>query len=99
MLWKRSSKCWRRPRISRPTSPDLDKQKLQSAVVRKAIGQAYIQQKRSRSGHPAIATCGQLQPGDAETLQLLITCYDKIGDAEGTIRQLLQAVDCLAPRY
>jgi Flp pilus assembly protein TadD/predicted Zn-dependent protease len=72
---------------------ELDKQSLQSAVVRKAIGQAYVRKGDHARAIPQLALAADLQPNDEEILKALIVCYDKIGDKEGTIRQLLNAVE------
>ncbi len=72
---------------------ELDKQSLQSAVVRKAIGQAYVSKGDPARAIPQLALAAELQPDDAETLKTLTECYDKIGDKEGTIRQLLNAAE------
>jgi tetratricopeptide (TPR) repeat protein len=72
---------------------ELDKEKLQSAVVRKAIGQAYIQKGDHARAIPQFQLAAELQPNDAETYQALVACYDKINDKEAAVRQLLQAVE------
>jgi Flp pilus assembly protein TadD len=72
---------------------ELDKEPLQSAVVRKAIGRAYVKKNEHARAIPQLQLAAELQPNDAETYQALIACYDKIGDKEGAIRQLLQAVE------
>ncbi len=72
---------------------ELDKEKLQSAVVRKAIGQAYVRQFKHVKAIPQFQLAAELQPNDAETYQALIACYDKAGDKDGAVRQLLQAVE------
>ena len=57
---------------------ELDKEKLQSAVVRKAIGQAYVQQGRPRQGRPAVATRRpNCNPTTRRRTQVLIGLYDK----------------------
>ena len=35
----------------------------------------------------------ELQPNDTETHQALLACYDRMGDREGGVRQLLQSVE------
>ena len=72
---------------------ELDKEKLQSAVIRKALGQAYVQKQQHALAIPQYQQAAELQPNDAETYTALIACYDKIGDKEGAVRQLLQAVE------
>jgi Flp pilus assembly protein TadD len=80
-------------------SPDLDafvahfdKQKQDSAIVRKALGQAYHDKKQYAKAIKQLELAAALQPNDAEIWQLLVASLDATGDKEGAIRQLLQAV-------
>ncbi len=80
-------------------SPDLDafvkhfdQQKQDSAIVRKALGQAYRDKKEHAKAIRQLELAAQLQPNDAEVQKLLIASYDEAGDKEGALRQLLQAV-------
>jgi Flp pilus assembly protein TadD len=80
-------------------SPDLDafvahfdKQKQDSAVIRKAIGQAYLAKEERAKAIVQLRIAAELQPNDAEIHQLLIAAYDQTKDKEGAIRQLLHAV-------
>ncbi|QVL34171.1 hypothetical protein KIH39_09760 [Telmatocola sphagniphila] len=72
---------------------ELDKEKLQSPIVRKAIGLAYILKNDFTRAIVQLQQAAELQPQDAEIYQSLLTCYDKINDKEGAIQQLLQAVE------
>jgi tetratricopeptide (TPR) repeat protein len=72
---------------------ELDKEKLQSAIVRKAIGQAYIKKGDHARAIPQFLLAAELQPNDTEIFNALVDCYDQIGDKEGAVRQLLQAVE------
>jgi tetratricopeptide (TPR) repeat protein len=72
---------------------DLDKEKLQNAIVCKAIGQAYVRKREHARAIPQFRLAAEMQPNDAETYRSLIACYDKIGDKEGAVRQLLQALE------
>ena len=74
-------------------SAHLDREKLQSAVVRKTIGQAYVRKNDHAQAIPQLRLAAELQPNDAETYQALIACYDKLGDKAGAVLQLLQAVE------
>jgi tetratricopeptide (TPR) repeat protein len=80
-------------------SPDLDafvvhfdQQKQDSAIIRKAIGQAYHEMKEYGKAIKQLEQAAALQPNDAETYQLMIASHDKLDDKQGAIRQLLQAV-------
>ena len=72
---------------------ELNQEKLQSAVVRKAIGEAYVQRGNHAAAIPQYQLAFELQPNDKEISQALIACYDKVGDREGAVRQLFQAVE------
>lgn len=81
-------------------APDLaafaaerDKEKLQSAVVRKAIGKAFIQKGDHARAIPQLRLASELQPDDAETYEALLVCFDKIGLKEEAAEQLLRAVE------
>ena len=71
----------------------LDKESLQSAIVRKAIGQAYVRKNDCARAIPQFRLAAELQPNDAEIYEALIACYDKLHDREGAVRQLLEAVE------
>jgi tetratricopeptide (TPR) repeat protein len=71
----------------------LDTEKMQSAIVRKAIGQALMKKNEHARAIPQLKLAAELQPNDAEIYQALIACFDKIGDKEGAVRQLLEAVE------
>jgi tetratricopeptide (TPR) repeat protein len=80
-------------------APDLDafvgqfdQKKEDSAVIRKAIGQAYHQKRDYAKAIAQLHKAAELQPNDTEIYALLVTCYDKIDDNEGAIQTLLQAV-------
>lgn len=72
---------------------DLDKEKLQSAIVRKAIGQAYVRREAHAKAVAQLHAASELQPDDVEIYTLLLTCHDKLGDREAAVRELLRAVE------
>jgi tetratricopeptide (TPR) repeat protein len=79
-------------------SPDLDgfvahfdKQKQDSAIVRKALGQAFQDKKQYARAIAQLELAAALQLNDAETYQLLVACHDAMGDKEGAARQLLRS--------
>lgn len=72
---------------------ELDKEKLQSAIVRKAIGQAYIQKNEHARAIPQLQLASELQPDDAEIYAALLVCFDKIGDKDAAVRELLRAAE------
>lgn len=71
----------------------LDKEPLQSAVVRKAVGKAYIQKGDHARAIPQLHLASELQPDDAEIYEALLVCFDKVGDKQGAVEQLLRAVE------
>lgn len=80
-------------------SPDLDafvahfdKEKQDSAIIRKALGQAYGQKKEWAKAIQQLEKAAQLQPNDAEVHRLLVSFHDETGDKQGAIGRLLQAV-------
>jgi predicted Zn-dependent protease len=79
-------------------SPDLDgfvahfdKQKQDSAVVRKALGQAYQARGKLAKAIRQLELAVELQPHDAAIYPLLISYLDQLGDKEAAVRQLLRA--------
>ena len=72
---------------------ELDKEKLQSAIVRKAIGQAYVRKNDHARAIPHLQLASELQPDDAEIYAALLVCFDKIGDKDAAVRELLRAVE------
>ncbi len=71
----------------------LDKEKQDSAVVRKAIGKAYIQKNDHARAIPQLQLASELQPDDAEIYEALLVCLDKIGLKDEAVAQLLRAVE------
>jgi predicted Zn-dependent protease len=70
---------------------NLDKQKQDSAIVRKALGQAYRDKGEHAKAIKQLKAAAALQPNDAEISQLLVASYDKLGDKAGALEQQLQA--------
>jgi tetratricopeptide (TPR) repeat protein len=69
----------------------FDKQKQDSAIIRKAIGQAYIDKKEHARAIRQLELAAQLQPNDVEIYKLLVAAEDAAGDKAGAARQLLHA--------
>jgi predicted Zn-dependent protease len=65
---------------------------LDSAVVRKSMGQVYMEKNAYAKAVNQLLLAVNLQPNDAEIHRLLIDCHDKLKDKEGTILALLEAV-------
>ena len=70
---------------------------LDNAIVRKAIGQVYLDKKQYAKAIPQLELACELQPNDAQTHQALVTCYDRENDRPRAIRQVLRQVR-LTPR-
>jgi len=75
---------------------ELDKQTaetgLQNPIVRKAIGQVYLEKERYGRAIAQLQLACEVQPGDTETHRALIGCYDKQQDKQGAIRQVLASL-------
>jgi tetratricopeptide (TPR) repeat protein len=79
----------------------LDKQVaesgLENPIVRKALGEVMLGRKDFPKAIANLRRAVESQPDDTETHKLLVAAYDGIGDADGALRQLLEAVG-LSPR-
>lgn len=71
----------------------LDREPLQSAIVRKAIGRAFLEKNAPAAAVAQLQLAAELQPDDAEINDDLLKCYDKLGDKDAAIRQLIKAVE------
>ncbi len=73
---------------------DLDRQAadtgLHNPVVRKAIGQVYLERRDFARAIAQLQLAADLQPEDMETQRSLIDAYDQQGDAEGAAAQTLR---------
>ncbi|MHB1035082.1 MAG: VIT domain-containing protein [Pirellulales bacterium] len=76
---------------------ELDRQTadtgLGNPIVRKAIGQVYVERNEFGKAAVQLNLALELAPNDAETQQALIDCYDKQQDKEGAIRQTLKFLE------
>jgi len=61
-------------------------------IVRKAVGQVYLEKGEPDKAIAQLQLACGLQPNDAETHQALIACYDRKGDKPGAVRQILQSL-------
>jgi hypothetical protein len=84
-------------------SPDLDayvaqldkkcaETGLHSPIVRKALGQIYLERRKFDAALVQLKLAVELQPNDTETHQAILACCDQQGDKEGGVRQLLESV-------
>jgi predicted Zn-dependent protease len=71
----------------------LDKQSAETReenpILRKAIGQVYLERSAYRKAVEQLRIAAEVQPNDAETYKALIDCYDRQNDQQGAIEQLL----------
>jgi tetratricopeptide (TPR) repeat protein len=71
----------------------LDKQTAESRqenpILRKSIGQVYQERNEFRKAIAQLRIAIEVQPDDAETHQALLACYDREGDQQGAVEQLL----------
>ena len=70
----------------------LDKQPQDSAIVRKALGQAYQDTNEHAKAIKQLQLAVQLQPNDAETQKLLVEAFDKHGDKEAAVKALQEHI-------
>lgn len=72
----------------------LDRQAAETGqdrpVVRKAMGQVYLDRQEFARAMRQLQLAVELQPGDAETHQLLVAAHDKQGDPAGAAQQLVR---------
>jgi Tfp pilus assembly protein PilF len=61
-------------------------------IVRKALGQVYLDRKEYDKAMVQLRIACNLQPNDTEIHQALVACCDARGDKEEAMRQLLQSV-------
>jgi predicted Zn-dependent protease len=73
----------------------LDRQNQDSAIVRKAMAQAYHEKRNLARAIQQLQLAAQLQPNDAEIHRMLIAWYDEAKDKEGAARQTLHAAQLL----
>jgi predicted Zn-dependent protease len=80
-------------------SPNLDafvshwsKQKQDSAIVRKALGQVYRSRGELAKAIRQLQLATELQANDADLYPLLVSYHDQMGDREGALNDLLKAV-------
>ncbi len=66
---------------------------LDSAVIRKALGQVYLEKGAPAKAIPQLQQAITLQPNDLETHRLLIDCFDKQGEKQKAILALLDAAE------
>ena len=70
----------------------LDAQKQDSAILRKAAGQAYHEKKEYAKAIKQLERAATQQPNDGETYRLLVAAHDELGDKDAAIKQLHRAV-------
>jgi predicted Zn-dependent protease len=68
---------------------------LDSAIVRKALGQVYMDKADFPKAVTQLSQAIALQTNDAETHRMLIDCFNKMNNKDGAILALLDAVQVL----
>ena len=66
------------------------KTREEKPIVRKAMGQIYLEKQQYARAAVQLSIALELQPNDAETHKALVECYDRQGDKQGVIEQLLR---------
>lgn len=74
---------------------DADSEKLGSdnPMVRKAIGQVYLDKMQTQAALAQLQKAAELTPNDTEIHQAMLSAFDKIGDKRGAVGQLLKSVE------
>jgi Flp pilus assembly protein TadD len=65
---------------------------LHNPIVRKALGKVFLAKHDFARAAGQLRLACQLQPNDTETHQKLVECYDRLGDGDGAIRQLMESI-------
>jgi predicted Zn-dependent protease len=65
---------------------------LHNPIVRKAVGQVYLEKRQFDRAIAQLTLAIELQPNDMETQRAIISAYDQQGDKSGAIAAILQAV-------
>jgi predicted Zn-dependent protease len=66
---------------------------LDSALIRKVLGQVYLEKGAPQKALPQLQTSISLQPADLETHRLLTDCLDKLGEKQKAILAMLRAAE------
>ena len=66
---------------------------LQNPIVRKALGQVYLEKREFAKAIDQLKQAAEVQPNDAETQQALVAAYDGAGDGRGAALQLLSWIE------
>jgi tetratricopeptide (TPR) repeat protein len=65
---------------------------LDKPIIRKALGLVFLDQRQFDAAITQLNLALEAQPNDSETHQALIAAYEKQGDRQGVINQMLAAV-------
>lgn len=85
-------------------APDLDKYVAHldreaaetgqdSPLIRRQVGKVYLDKNEYEKAARQLEVALQLQPYDVETQQALITAYDKLGEQDKAVQQVLAQID------
>jgi tetratricopeptide (TPR) repeat protein len=72
---------------------DAAKNHQDNPVVRKALGQVYLEKGQFDKAIVQLNLAAGLQPNDTEIYKALIDCYDKQQDRHGAIREILRSLE------
>jgi len=64
-----------------------------SSIIRRSIGTAYSKKREYKKAITQLRLSIELQPGDLDTHNLLMSAYDALKDKDGAVRQLLALID------
>jgi tetratricopeptide (TPR) repeat protein len=65
---------------------------LENPILRKAVGQVYMEKKQFKKAIRQLSLAVEVQPNDGETHKLLVQAYDRMDDREGALKQMLASI-------
>jgi len=64
---------------------------MQNPIVRKALGKLYFERDEFAEAIEQLKVAVEVQPNDTKTHQMLVACYDELGDKDAALRRLLDS--------
>lgn len=71
---------------------EAEKTGLHNPVVRKAIGQVYLERQKFDEAIAQLTLAVELQPNDTETHKALVEAYDRKDDKPGALARMLESI-------
>ncbi len=77
--------------VAKHYDTEAEKTKLENPIVRKALGQVFLELKRPTEAIPQLRLALELQPNDLESHDALIASFDAVGDKAAAVQQVLDS--------